>query len=136
LPFIGPVWTTTSGRLRRCRVVRPSAFADGAGQRGGRHLAELQVLRAEGVRQPSRQPETHPADATVLAVDDDPGHAAAAQQRRRPHGPGQGVRPGGGAAVGDDDEQRASVRVLEGLDPKHFGGCEQPLRQWRPAAGL
>src|SRR5690606_27582467 len=95
LPLPGPVWTISSGRLRRCRVVRPSSGTDTGFPWGmsGRlpvlllamtpddpvEVAQRDEPRIQPHRQLPRQPEPHRA---VLAVHDDPRRAR--EQTRRP----------------------------------------------------
>src|SRR5690606_12696823 len=150
LPLPGPVWTTSSGRLRRCRVVRPSSGTDTGFPRGmsGRlpvlvpavasddaaELAEGDQPRAEPGGEPPRQPEP---DRAVLAVHDDRRGAREQGGRAVGFAPGDGAPGGGatigGAAVGDDDQQRAARRVAQPLRPQHLGGPEQPGGQRRAA---
>src|SRR5215210_3880816 len=89
LPFISPVWTASSGRLRRCRVLSPSSgttstlpwgisgdlpwrcltdLADRRRERVGCQLLQAEGLRSEVDTQGGGQPEP---DRPGLAVDDD-----------------------------------------------------------------
>src|ERR1700761_6292214 len=129
-PFMSPVWTMSSGRLRRCFVVSPSSGtlcgtpcgilsnlpvgADRVGDRPGRQVTEVlqvQVHGTERLRQGDGEAEPY---RPRLAVDDDASDVVLTQPRGR-HG---GVAALGVAAVGDDDEERPAPWVAQPLAGK------------------
>src|SRR3954449_1335675 len=150
LPFISPVWTASSGRFRRCRVLSPSSGTtatcpfgmssrllhgpDGAGQRLCGQLLQAQGPRAQRGAEGAGEPQP---DRARLAVDDD------GRRPRRGQQSGGGVRVGevvaaacpGGAAVGDDDEQRTAPWIADPLHPQHLVGAQQARGPRRAASG-
>ncbi len=81
--------------------------------RGGRELADRQVLGAELVGEPRGEPEP---EAAGLAVEHDRVDAVAAQLTRHGGRAADGVGAARRPPVGDDDEQGAPVRVAQPLD--------------------
>ena len=99
---------------------------------GGADLAERDVLGHQVVGELAGQAQ---AEASGLAVDDEAGDAGVGEVLGDLVGAGERVVAVGGAAVGDDDQQRAATRVADVLEAQRLGGLEQALGQRRASAG-
>ena len=133
LPLPAPVCTTSSGRLRRCRVVSPSSrhggrlvpAASGSPPVHGRRRRTApasgvggELVQPHGTSAPRCAGEPRrpgPAAPARLAVDDHDGGRRRRQQPRAARGRAAGSRAAGGPAVGDHDQQRAPARVPQPL---------------------
>lgn len=119
----------------RQAVARYSGDAGGADHARHRvtgQFGQLQIAAAEFGGELAGEAET---DHAAFAVDDHGGHGVVSQLAGGGAGARDGVGAAGGAAVGEQDQEGAAVRVAGAFAADDLAGLQEALGQWGFAAG-